>query len=85
MVPLYMRHNKENDDDPTKPCNGRIEKDPVTSRIGRRRWPDEPLRFTKAPPTRYGAFEQSRAFFDRVDEHSGVASPNSPPTIATVE
>ena len=85
MVPLCMRHNKENDDDPTKPCNGRIEKDPVTSRIGRRRWPDEPLRFTKAPPTRYGAFEQSRAFFDRVDEYSGVASPNSPPTIATVE
>ena len=85
MVPLCMRHNKENDDDPAKPCNGRIEKDPVTSRIGRRRWPNEPLRFTKAPPTRYGAFEQSRAFFDRVDEYSGVASPNSPPTIATVE
>lgn len=74
MVPVCMRHNKENDDDPTKPCNGRIEKDPATGRIGRRRWPDEPLRFNRAQVVPYGAFEQSRAFFDRLDDHSPPAS-----------
>lgn len=64
LVPLCLRHNKENDDDPTKPKNGRIEKDPVTGRIGYRRKPNEPLRHNRAPIVRYGAFEQAKRYFD---------------------
>ncbi len=68
MVPACMRHNKRNDDDPAKPKNGRIEKDPVTGRVGHRRYPDSPLRFSRAPTIKYGMFEQARAFFDRLDQ-----------------
>ncbi len=67
MVPLCMRHNKLNDDNPDEPKNGRIEKDPATGRVGHRRYPDSDLRFSRARTVKYGIFEQARAFFDRLD------------------
>ena len=67
LVPACMRHNKHNDDDPAKPQNGRIEKDPMTGRVGHRRYPDSPLRLNRARTVRYGIFEQARDFFDRLD------------------
>ena len=45
LAPLCRVHNARNDDEPGKHKNGRVEKCPVTGRIGFKRSPSEALVF----------------------------------------
>ncbi|AKK06186.1 hypothetical protein CMUST_09350 [Corynebacterium mustelae] len=60
LAPLCKRHNMENDDNPAKPKNGRIEKDPTTGKIGYRRTPSSHLRFNRAPIINKSFYEVAR-------------------------
>ncbi|MDO5098008.1 MAG: HNH endonuclease signature motif containing protein [Corynebacterium sp.] len=60
LAPLCKRHNMENDDNPAKPKNGRIEKDLTSGRIGHRRTPTSPLRFNRAPIINKSFYEVAR-------------------------